>query len=83
MAEVSNELLLEVMKDVQSSNLLIEGQREIRGELDAMRARLQALHVDNGATQADVKNIYLTIVGLDKRLERIETRLDIIEEPAD
>jgi hypothetical protein len=76
-AEVTNELLLEVMKRVQHGlEPLQDGQKDIRNELQAMRGYLNA-------TQADIANIYGKLAGLELHLERIERRLDIIHEPAE
>jgi hypothetical protein len=76
-AEVTNELLLEVMKRVQHGlEPLQDGQKDIRNELQAMRGYLNA-------TQADIANIYGKLAGLELHLELIERRLDIIHEPAE
>ncbi len=73
MAEVSNELIYEVLKGVQARlGNMEENQREVRGELRAMRGGIHAV-------QLDLANIYDTIATLDTRLSRIERRLDIID----
>lgn len=77
MAEVTNELLLEVLKRVQGClDRIDDGMRELNGQLHAMREHMLA-------TQKDISNIYDRLVGHDLRLERIERRLDLIGEPAE
>jgi chromosome segregation ATPase len=76
MVTVSNDLIYEVLKAVQTRLGNIEdGQREIRSELKSMRMQLQAVQVDIG-------NVYETLAGLDNRMTRIERRLDLAETAA-
>ena len=83
MAEVSNELIYEVLKAVQARlGNMEESQRELRGEVRAMRGNLHALQTQMGAIQVDIGNIYEAIGAQDARLSRIERRLDIIDTPA-
>jgi hypothetical protein len=76
MAEnVTNELLFEVLKKMQTDiGLIKEGQREGRVEMAALRGHLLAV-------QTDVANIYSKVAGVELRLEHIERRLEIITEP--
>jgi hypothetical protein len=73
MAEVTNELLYEVLKQVQQdTGALKEGQRETRESLAAIRTYMVAL-------QQDVSNIYSILARHELRLGRIERRLEISE----
>jgi chromosome segregation ATPase len=75
MTEITNELMFEVLKTIQSRLTNIEtGIREIRSELVAIRGHLVA-------TQQDVANLYSGQAGIELRLEHIERRLDIAEAP--
>ena len=77
MADVTNELMYEVLKAIQreqSSSTQLFG--EVRNELVAIR--LHSLGV-----QTDIKNIYETLAKLETRLERIERRVGLIGEPAE
>jgi len=75
MAEVTQELIYEVLKQIQSDvRGLKEGQREHSAALNALRTHLVAL-------QQDVQNLYSIGVRHDERLERIERRLEISEVP--
>lgn len=82
MAEVSNDLIYEVLKAMQTRlGTLDEGLREVRGELKGMRISLQAQQVQMNAVQTDVGNLYEAFGALDSRLARIERRLDITDAP--
>ncbi|MGU3536860.1 hypothetical protein [Methylobacterium sp. A54F] len=76
MAEITNELLYEVLKAVQAPlGNMDESMREMRGEIGGVRTSLQAV-------QTDIGNLYESYGALDARLSRIERRLDIISVPA-
>ena len=70
MAEVTNDLLYEVSKRLQSdmSDLKL-GQQEIRVEIGALRGHMNAV-------QQDVANLYAQSARLEVRLDRIERRLE-------
>jgi hypothetical protein len=73
MAEVTNDLMYEVLKQIQSDVAgLKDGQRELTSAMNAVRTYLVAL-------QQDVSNIYTILVRHETRLDRIERRLDIAE----
>ena len=66
MAEVTNELMYELMKKIhQRMDRLENTLGEVKHEIVAMR--LQAL-----GTQTDINNIYSVTGRIDERLERIE-----------
>jgi two-component sensor histidine kinase len=73
MAEVTNELMYDVLKQIQSDVAgLKDGQRELTSSMNAVRTYLVAL-------QQDVSNIYTILVRHETRFDRIERRLDIAE----
>ena len=75
MAEVTNELLYEVLKTIQTRLGNIEqGQREAAARLSAIQTHLMAV-------EKDVANIYDSLGALDGRLNRVEQRLEIVGEP--
>ena len=76
MAEVTNELIYEVLKQVQSdiAALLKESLRESNAALNAIRIHMVAM-------QQDIQNIYTTLTRHETRLDRIERRLEISEVP--
>jgi hypothetical protein len=73
MAEVTNELMYEVLKQLQSD---VAGMKDAWLETNA---RLNALQSHMIGLQQDIHNIYLILTRHDARLERIERRLDIVE----
>jgi len=74
-AEVTNELIYEVLKAMQTRlGGIEEGLREVRSEINALRGHLIAV-------QQDVANIYGRVAGIEVRLEHIERRLEIIDTP--
>jgi archaellum component FlaC len=75
-ADVTNELMYEVLKRIQDRLDRIEDNtRVLSGELNAIRGPMNAF-------QRDISNIYDKLAGQELRLERIERRLDLIGEPA-
>ncbi len=75
MAEITNELIYEVLKSMQARlGNMEQGQKEIA-------ARISALQTHMLAVEKDVANLYEALAALDTRLERIEKRLDIVGEP--
>ncbi len=77
MAEVTNELLLGVLNNIQNPLAsLEEGQGDVKNELVAIR---QHQH----ASQGEINAIYGRLGSMETRLDRIEKRLDIISEPAE
>jgi hypothetical protein len=73
MAEVTNELMYEVLKQVQPDVVgMKDAWLEINVRLNAMQSHLIGL-------QQDMQNIYSILTRHDARLDRIERRLDIVE----
>lgn len=73
MAEVTNELMYEVLKSLQQDvRFLKDGQREIKQELVSIRGYILSI-------QNDVHNIYGILGRHDDRLDRIERRLELRE----
>ncbi len=75
MPEVTNELLLDVLKKVQEQGARTsEDVRRIREELSAMRGHMVAL-------QQDIHNIYGALLEQSGRLDRSERRLELVDAP--
>ena len=73
MAEVTNELIYELLKQIQSDLAgLKESWRENTAALNALRTHVIA-------QSQDIQNIYAILARQDARLERIERRLDLVE----
>ncbi|MEP9395903.1 hypothetical protein [Mesorhizobium sp. KR2-14] len=73
MAEISSDLLYEVLKKIQSRlDGLEHGVREVKQELTAIRGHMLSM-------QSDVHNIYTKLDRHDESLDRIERRLELRE----
>ncbi len=73
MAQVTNELMYELLKRMQSDiHSLKDGQREIQSEIIAMRGTMVSV-------QQDIHNVYGLLFQHGERLDRIERRLDLRE----
>jgi tetrahydromethanopterin S-methyltransferase subunit G len=75
MAEVSNELIFEVLKQVQQRLERVDTKvDELKSEMNALRGHMISL-------QQDTHNIYGMLGRHDGRLERIERRLELSDAP--
>jgi DNA repair ATPase RecN len=76
MAEVSNDLIYEVLKQIQERLGNVDSKvTELKAEMQAFRGHLVSL-------QQDVHNIYTILDRHDARLDRIERRLQLVEPTA-
>ena len=75
MAEITLELIYEVLRDIQSRVAgLQDGQRSIRDELTTLRGHQLLL-------QKDIYNIHERLDGIEKKVDRIERRLQLSDVP--
>ncbi|MCA1967684.1 MAG: hypothetical protein LDL42_01030 [Rhizobium sp.] len=73
MAEVTNELMYELLKRMHSDvSTLKEGQNEIKAELNAVRGTMISM-------QQEIHNVYSVLARHEHRLDRIENRLELRE----
>ncbi|RIK86237.1 MAG: hypothetical protein DCC69_07285 [Hyphomicrobiales bacterium] len=73
MAEVTNELIFEVLKNLQQRTANVESVGlEHSQAMNAMRGHLMSI-------QTDTNNIYGILSRIDQRLDRIEKRLELRE----
>ncbi len=73
MVEVTNELMFEVLKWLQTNQMqLAESIVEVKTELRAIRGHISAM-------QLDIGNLYSGQAKLELRLERIEQRLELVD----
>lgn len=80
MADITNELIYEVLKNLQHEMSLVKASnREIKAELQAERGRFVGLQHELVALHQDVQNIYSVLERQDGRLERIERRLELTD----
>lgn len=84
MAEVTNELIYEILKSMQGRLSNIDDKLvAIDGRLDSLTSQVRGLAMEMNGGHGDIANIYKILGRLDQRVTRIEKRLDIIEEPAE
>ena len=75
MAEVSNELIFEVLKQVQPRIDRVDHK------LDEIKSELNALRGHQISMQQDIQNVYGILGRSDVRLDHIERRLELTETP--
>ena len=75
MAEVTNELLFEILKQVQPR------LDRMDYKLDEVKAELNALRGHQISMLQDIQNVYAILGRSDARLDRIERRLDLSDTP--
>ena len=73
MAEVTNELMYEVLKKLQSE------MSQVKDGLGEVRQEIVALRLAQLAMNTDVSTMYGMLARQDGRLERIERRLELHE----
>jgi septal ring factor EnvC (AmiA/AmiB activator) len=83
MAEVSSELMFEVLKSIQSR------LAQVDGKIDELKQSMLALGTAQNATRQDITGVYqeisaihATLVRHEGRLDRIDRRLELSEAPA-
>ena len=73
MAEISSDLLIEILNKIQDRLSAIEHKvDELKAEMQAMRGHMVAM-------QQDINNIYATLARHETRFDRVERRLGIVE----
>ncbi|MDR3495535.1 MAG: hypothetical protein P4L82_13120 [Ancalomicrobiaceae bacterium] len=83
MAEITNELIYEVLKAMQARLANIEHKLgELEARVIAFDGRVAGLRHEIGAGQTDIANVYNTLGHIDGRLMRIERRLELTSHPA-
>lgn len=73
MTEVTNELVYELLKSMQTRLTRMDGK------LDEVKLELQAIRGHQLAIQQDVSVIYARLGHIENRVDRIETRLGLLE----
>jgi len=76
MADVTNELMYEVLKQLQ------DRMSSFDRKLDEVKSEIQAMRIHSVAVHQDIQNIYAMLTRYDTRFYRIERRLELSEVPA-
>ncbi len=74
MTTATNELLLEILKDLQS------GQSDIKAQLHGIHEELNAMRTHMAGFQTDINNLYTSQVDIKRDLERVNVGLNLTEE---
>jgi septal ring factor EnvC (AmiA/AmiB activator) len=82
MAEVSNELMFEVLNSIQVRLAQVDGKiDELKYEVQASRTSQIALRQEITGIHQELSGIHATLVRHEGRLDRIERRLELSEVP--
>lgn len=73
MAEVTNDLIYEVLKQIQGRLAGVDHK------VDELKAEMQAFRGHMVALQQDIHNVYTTLARHETRFDRIERRLGLID----
>lgn len=73
MIELTNDLIYEVLKTVQRDTTVLRSDvADLKNQMTSVRGHLLAI-------EQDVSNIYMKLGDHDDRLQRIETRLGLLD----
>jgi DNA repair ATPase RecN len=76
MAEITNELMYEVLKTLQVRLVQVDGKvDELKQEMQAFRTQLIGIH-------QEMSGMHSTLVRHEQRFDRIERRLELSDMPA-
>jgi uncharacterized coiled-coil DUF342 family protein len=82
MAEVTPELMFEVLKSVQARLAQVDGKTdELKQEMQASRTSQNGIRQEITGVFQEISGIHATLVRLEGRLDRIETRLELNDVP--
>jgi len=82
MAEISNELIYEVLKSLQARLAQVDGKLdENKSEMLALRTQITSIHHDLLSIHQELGGIHTTLIRHEQRLDRIDRRLEINEVP--
>lgn len=83
MADVTNELMYEVLKAIQARLEQVDGKAdENKQDMQALRTQMLGIHHDLLSIHQELGGVHTTLVRHEARLDRIERRLGLIDAPA-
>jgi chromosome segregation ATPase len=84
MAEVSLELMFEVLKSLQTRLGQVDGKvDELKQEMQASRTSQNAMRQEITGVYQEILAVHATLVRHEGRLDRIERRLELNDAPAE
>ncbi|MGY3494671.1 hypothetical protein [Bradyrhizobium sp. USDA 4502] len=81
MADVTMELMFEVMKSVQARLAQVDGKIDELKQMQASRTSQNGIRQEITGVFQEISGIHATLVRHEGRLDRIETRLELNEVP--
>lgn len=82
MADVTPELMFEVLKSVQARLAQVDGKiDELKQEMQAPRPSQNGIRQEITSVFQEISGIHATLVRHEGRLDRIETRLELTDVP--
>ena len=82
MAEVTNELMYEILKPVQARLEQLDGKAdENKHDMQAVRSQILGLHHDLLSIHQELGGMHATSIRHENRLDRIERRLELSDAP--
>ncbi|WP_295850007.1 hypothetical protein [Tardiphaga sp.] len=83
MAEISNELIYEVLKAIQTRQAQMDGKLdENNSNMLSLKYQIAAIHHDLLGIHSELGSMHATLICHEHRLDRIERRLEINEAPS-
>lgn len=83
MAEISMELMHEIMKDIRASQRLTEERfEETRSDSLAQRTMMQSLRQEMLAIHQSMNGIYLSLTRIGRDVKTIQSRLELADAPS-
>lgn len=74
MSNISNELMLEILKDLQA------GQADMKAQLHGIQEELGAVRTHMAGFQTDINNLYTSQTEIKRDISRMQRRLNLTDE---
>ena len=82
MADVTQELMFEVLKAVQASLAQVDGKiEELKQEMQASRTAQNGMRQEITSVFEEISRVHKTLIRHENRLDRIERRLELHDAP--
>jgi hypothetical protein len=83
MADVSMDLMYQVLKSMQARQALMDGKLdETNGHILGLKYQVTAIHQDLLGIHSELSSMHATLIRHEHRLDRIEHRLELNESPS-
>jgi hypothetical protein len=83
MADISNELIYEVLKSVQARLVQVDGKAdENKNDMLALATQITSVHHDALSIHHELGGVHATLIRHEQRLDPIERRLELNDAPA-